>query len=298
MPQQTLKKLLEVLDKSVVDFTDSLPIENKRIFNKVIELVKQLEVKDGNVKNNVTNIKLLSRISRELDSIILSDSYLKKVAEFSKVFDTVAELNNKYLSATFAEFKPKKVLDEIREFNKAITIEKLTEAGVGLGMKTRILDVLNVNIAGGGSYGDLIRVLNGETNVPTNGTSPYFISESQKIVIDAVHQYNALYIQSVTEDLGLAWFQYLGSIIKTSREFCIHMTEKRYFHISEVPTLLTGNIDGVQIGVSKKTGLPLGMFDNENSSNFFVYRGGHKCGHQIIPVSSVVVPKELRDRFG
>ncbi len=66
--------------------------------------------------------------------------------------------------------------------------------------------------------------------------------------------------------------------------------------MSEIPALLRGEIDGKQIPLSKK-GLPVGMFDNTNATNFFIYRGGHKCGHQIIPVPAVVVPKELRDRF-
>lgn len=296
MAQQTVNTLLKVLDESVSKFIDSLPSEQKRIYEKVVELVSQLDRKNGDIKINVANQRLLLKISSELDKIIVSESYKAKVAEFAKVFDTVAILNNRYLAATFVQFKPTKTLEEIKWVNMEITVDQLTETGVGIGMKAQIMNVLKANINSGGSYGDLIRVLHGEI-VEGNGSSPYMISQSQKIVIDAVNQYNAQYIKSVTDDLGLKWFQYLGSLLTTSRQFCVHMVDKRYFHISEVPALLGGLIDGKQIPVSKKTGLPIGMFDNTDVSNFFIYRGGHKCGHQIIPVATVSVPKELRDRF-
>ena len=296
MSQVTANTLLKVLDESVIKFIDSLPVEQKRIYDKVVDLVSQLDRRNGNIKINVANQKLLLKISAELDKIILSDSYQRKVAEFSKVFETVSILNNRYLAATFAEFKPFKTLEEIKRVNMELTIDALTEAKVGVGMKAQIMDVLKANIGSGGSYGDLIRVLHGEIVEGVKGNSPYMISESQKIVIDAVHQYNAQYIKAVTDDLGLEWFQYLGSLLTTSRAFCVHMVEKRYFHVSEIPALLRGEIDGKQIPLSKK-GLPVGMFDNTNATNFFIYRGGHKCGHQIIPVPAVVVPKELRDRF-
>lgn len=294
MPQQTIKTLLEVLDKSIQDFTDRLPEENRRIYNKVLELVKQLEVKDGNIRNNVTNVRLVNKISSELNSIILSDSYLKKVAEFVKVFDTASELNNRYLAATFVEFKPKKVLSEIKDLNIEVTVDQLTENGVGAFIKKDIANILKQNITSGGSYADFTEQIRTALLEADNNA---LVKYAKQITTDAVHQYNAQYIQSVTNDLGLEWFQYLGSLIRTSRPFCQHMVDKRFFHVSEIPELLKGLVNGVQVPLNKNSGLPEGMFPNTNVSNFPILRGGYQCGHQIYPVSSVVVPKELRERF-
>lgn len=293
MAQQILRNLLKQIDNSINTFLDTLPSEQKRIFDEIVALTKQLDIKNGNIQATLKNTKLVNVISAKLDNIILSESYLKNVADFANIYDKVTKLNNEYLAQTFDTFKPTKVLEEIKKANIKTTVEQLTETGVGRGMNARITNVLQANINGGGQYADLIQVLQGEL---IDGKGKYMYGEAQKIVIDAVHQYNAQYIKSVTNDLGLEWFQYLGSLLTTSREFCKRMVEKRYFHISEVPMLLDGIIDGKQIPLGKN-GLPLGMFDNENESNFLIYRGGHKCGHQIFPVSSASVPSDLVAKF-
>ena len=296
MPQETINKLLEHIDTSVGKFVSSLPAIQRKTFDKVLLLVKDLELDAlGNIKNNIANIRLIGKIKKQLGDVILSTPYLKNVSEFVTIFDKVQEVNNSYLSSVFNDFKPRKVLEEIKKVNISATVESLTEAGVGNGMTSQITNVLRANITSGGSYADLIDVLKGQI-VGTTEKAGYMVSESQKIVIDAVHQYNAQYIKSVTDDLGLVWFQYIGSLIKTSRDFCKALTSKRYFHISEVPDLLRGQIDGVKVALNKN-GLPNGMYDNENKDNFFVYRGGHKCGHQIYPVATVSVPASVRAKF-
>lgn len=258
MAQQILRNLLKQIDNSINTFLDTLPSEQKRIFDEIVALTKQLDIKNGNIQATLKNTKLVNVISAKLDNIILSESYLKNVADFANIYDKVTKLNNEYLAQTFDTFKPTKVLEEIKKANIKTTVEQLTETGVGRGMNARITNVLQANINGGGQYADLIQVLQGEL---IDGKGKYMYGEAQKIVIDAVHQYNAQYIKSVTNDLGLEWFQYLGSLLTTSREFCKRMVEKRYFHISEVPMLLDGIIDGKQIPLGKN-GLPLGMFDN------------------------------------
>jgi hypothetical protein len=60
---------------------------------------------------------------------------------------------------------------------------------------------------------------------------------------------------------------------------------------------LEGEIDGHQCKIYDATGLPMGMIDGTNPENFFVNRGGYNCGHELIPVSEVSVPKEVRERF-
>ena len=101
----------------------------------------------------------------------------------------------------------------------------------------------------------------------------------------------------LTNDLGLEWFEYVGSNIETTREFCDHLTEKRYVHKSEIKTILKGEIDGYQCEIYEKTGLPKGMIEGTNEQNFQVNCGGWNCRHQLVPVAKEAVPKELRDKI-
>ncbi|MBQ7388047.1 MAG: hypothetical protein IJW01_01540 [Paludibacteraceae bacterium] len=101
----------------------------------------------------------------------------------------------------------------------------------------------------------------------------------------------------LTDDLETEWFMYTGSNIETTREFCQHLTEKKYIHRSEIPTILTGKIDDHQCEIYDKTGLPYGMIEGTTPENFQVNCGGWNCRHQLVPVADAVVPADVRRRF-
>jgi hypothetical protein len=80
------------------------------------------------------------------------------------------------------------------------------------------------------------------------------------------------------------------------------MVKKKYVHKSEFQTILTGNIDGIDICSDKipcnaKTKLPNGMKADTNTSNITNYAGGWNCGHAFYAVAKEAVPKNIRDKF-
>ena len=111
----------------------------------------------------------------------------------------------------------------------------------------------------------------------------------------AISQYVGENNKLMTNDLGLEWFEYVGSNIETTREFCEHLTEKRYIHKSEIKTILKGEIDGHQCEIYEKTGLPKGMIEGTNEQNFQVNCGGWNCRHQLVPVAKEAVPKNEKE---
>ncbi len=107
---------------------------------------------------------------------------------------------------------------------------------------------------------------------------------------------------TLTDDLGLEWYKYDGSLKDTSRPFCDALIAAKkscmpYIHKSQLEEIVSGNICGEQVPIYDKTGLPQGMIAGTNASNFRINRGGYNCNHQLYPVSAAVVPKELRDKF-
>lgn len=68
-------------------------------------------------------------------------------------------------------------------------------------------------------------------------------------------------------------------------------------HKSEIPEIVKGRIDGHQCEIYERTGLPKGMIAGTTAENFMVNCGGWNCGHKLVLVSEVVVPKEVRERI-
>ena len=297
MPQEQITSLLKTIDDSVTGFIADLPATERSVYNHVLTLVKDLEFdKLGGIKNNVKNLRLLSRIRKEVDKIVLSKPYLGKVKEFVTTYDTLAELNNTYFAKLNVEFTPKKVLDEIKLLNIETTVDQLTESGIAGNFSNDIKQILKRNITSGGSYADLANQLR-DGIIGVEGQDGRLVKYAKQISTDAVNQYNAQYTQAVTEDLGLTWYIYQGSLLTSSREFCIHLTKKRFFHKSEIPELLKGHVNGHNCKINPKTDLPNGFIPNTDENNFFVNRAGFSCGHQIFPVSKAAVPKELLEKF-
>jgi hypothetical protein len=296
-PQETVYKLLKTIDGSINGFADQLSETQKQTYKKLLELIKTLDIDaGGNLKNNLNNIKIVGKLKTELEAIILDDKYVGKVTEFAKSFNDVQQLQNVYFSTIATEFTSKKLFDEVKKVAIESTIDSLTESGIGANYIDEIKQMLTTNITSGGSYADL-----------TTELRTYVLGDSEKegklqrygkqVATDSINQFNAQYTKMVSDDLGLSWYQYVGSLLTTSRPFCKEMVAKRYFHISEVPAMLNGKIGDKKVGVDKKTGLPYGMIEGTNSQTFFVNRGGYNCGHQIFPVAYTSVPKELRDKF-
>lgn len=294
---KTIQGLLKTIDDSVSEFVEGLSPIQQQNYRRILQLVKQLDLQGQNIKVNVNNMKLLSKINAELESVVVSDPYVKQVAQFAETFTAVQTLQNDYFASLNVGFTPKKVFEELKKINVDTTIELLTESGIGAEYTSTIKEILTTNITSGGSYADMTETLR-DAIIGKEGEEGTLVKYARQISDTAINQFNANYNVTVANDLGLDWFQYTGSLITTSREWCEKMVEKRYFHISEIPTLLKGLVDGHQCAINPKTGLPNGMIPGTNAKTIFTLRGGYgPCRHQIFATITEDVPKEVRNRI-
>ena len=153
----------------------------------------------------------------------------------------------------------------------------------------------------GGSRADFVEQVR-EFMLNTDAGDGKLVRYTKQIVTDSLNQFSANYNATLTDDLGLVWYKYDGSLKDTSRPFCDALIAAKkscmpYIHVSQLEEIVSGNICGEQVPIYDKTGLPQGMIAGTNASNFRVNRGGYNCNHQLYPVSAAVVPKELRDKF-
>lgn len=298
--EQLIKQLLQTIDTATEGFNSKIPSLQQAIFDDIILLVKDLQISsDGVIKNSVQNLKTIGRIKAKIEKIVLNEEYLKEVSKFVEAFDTVAQIQNEYFKLIEKKFSPSKLLKEIQRQSIDSAIESLTESGLDYNVTGAIKEILRTNITSGGSYKDLTNQLRQSVvgAKPGAGILERYMS---KAVIDSIQQFNAQYSHAIADDLGLNYYMYIGSLIETSRCFCKALIKKKFIHKSEIPRIVSGDFEEfkeMKCTIYSKTDLPQGMIEGTNASNFPIRRGGHRCGHQLAPVSSAVIPNAIRAKF-
>jgi hypothetical protein len=292
--------LIETIEKSINGFNDSLPKIQKEILADVLDQIKKFDTRNKRITNTVKNIRLLNTIKNRLKKIILTDAYKQEVKEFLKVFTEVSTFQNDYFKEAEKKFTPPKVVKEIKKQTITDTINRLTEAGIGVNVSDKIAELLKQNVTTGVKYSDLANQL--REYILTTKTPGILERYVKQIATDSVNQYSAQYMNTISGDLGYEWFRYQGKDIKTTRPFCDAMTDRKFFHITEVNDLLAAkdlyysSEEGqVKVPIYEKTGLPHGLIPDTNAENFFIRRGGYNCGHQCFPIIEKLVPLEKRN---
>jgi len=292
--EKQIKEILSVIDKSINEFQGDIPAIQKLIMDELIPVVKEFQIRNGRLINNLQNLKLLGTLRNKLKKVIVNARYKQNVENFLNSFDQVGLLQQQYFSQFNKKYKPSNTLPIIKEQAIEQTINDLVGQGMNAIVISSVEEILRQNITTGGFYLDLQREL--ENHILDNYTGPGSLSKyTKQITVDAINQYNAQYHETIAQDLKFNWGRYIGSLLTTSREFCIHMTDKDYFHKDELPEIIKGNIDGHHLKLGKTTGIPLGMIPGTTPENFKVRRGGYLCGHQVFWIPDSAVPKNIRE---
>jgi hypothetical protein len=296
-----LNATLDAIDRGIIDFQDGIPEIQRRIYERLILLQKELQIQGGTITNSAKNIRLLSRIKADLYDIIFDDTdYMETVTQFSQLYSKVDQLNAAYFKAFEKKFRPSKIVPEIRKQSVSLVLENLTEAGLEANLINPVREIINTYVTTGGSYAKLATELQ---NYITGYDSDAGRVEGQlqkftrQITTDAINQYSATVNEVMTQDLGWEWYRYQGSNVRDTRTFCEALKKKKYFHRSELNKIIKGDFEEFRALKGKiydKTGLPQGMYDDTNTSNFLQYRGGYNCGHQAYPIPTALVPASVR----
>lgn len=284
-PNEIIKSVQREIDK----FNKSIPKIQSNLYDEIVELSQRLDVRNGSINTSAKNIRLLADIRTRINRLILSPEYKESIKDFARSFKQIEKLQNQYFEETFEKYKPPKTLTAIREVSINETINSLTESGIQERISKPIREILKVNITTGAKYSDLVKSIRTEL-IENDGLVRY----AKQITTDSLNQYARTNIETISSDLGLDWHSYNGGIIEGSRDFCIAMTKKKFFHRSEIPSLLAGDFQefkDIKGRISDKTGLPYGMIEGTNESNFLVNLGGFFCQHQAVPVPESIVPK-------
>ena len=287
---------MATLDNAVGDFNKSIPGIQNSIAGEVDLLIKGLDIKNGVVQSSVANLKRIAGFKDKIMTIIKRSDYQDKLGDFMNAFDEVAVLNNQYFASIADDFKPGRLLEEIKQQNIDSTLESLTDAGMNANFIKPMHDILLRNATSGGTYQQLINQTRDYiTNIQTgSGALERYVKTA---TTDSLNTFAGQYMDAISNDLGLDWGKYVGPIINTSRAFCIACIAKEFIHKSELEDVIHGDFPEFEDAdgkIDSRTGLPSGMKPGTNPQNFSSVRGGWRCDHQYIPVSETSVPIATR----
>ena len=294
---QSIQDILKTIDDSISKFQDAIPGIQKLMYDELQPIVKQLQIKDGKLLNNLDNLKLLGSLQNKLEKVIISAQYKQSVNGFIDSFTDISNLNMDYFKQFNQKYSPAKTLPIIQSLAIEQTVNDLMGQGLVSNVINPIKSILTQNITTGGNYAQFQDQL--QNYLLNNNTGEgSLVKYTKQITTDAINQYNAQYAETIAQDLQFSWGRYVGSNINTSREFCIYLTRKQWVHKTELPTIIEGDIDGHQCKLSKSTGLPIGMIPDTNASNFKIRRGGYNCGHQFFWIPDSAVPAVIKAAIG
>ena len=288
-PQQSLTELTAFLDGSIDNFSEDIPELQNQVFRRVSVLLKDLDLRRGNVKATAANLRKINRIKREIERLVLSDKYLKDVKTFTEAFNKGTTLQTAYFATIKKDFTTPQFIETLRQASIDNTKVALTEAGIRANVVDKAGEIIQTNITERAAFSSLIddmRIFLTETPENVGALKRY----TSQIVTDSLNVYTAEYNRFVSDSLDLQWFIYSGSLIKDSREFCKSLIKKQFVHKSEFGKVARGNF------IPKPKDLK-GLKPNTNAETLQINRGGFNCRHLLTPIAEEFVPKELVVKF-
>ena len=288
-PQQQLTDLTAFLDNSIDNFTGDIPDLQNAVFRRVQILLKDLDIKNGNVRATAANLRKINRIKREIESLVLNPKYLKEIKTFTEAFNKGSALQTAYFTTIKKDFTTPQFIETLRQASIENTKIALTEAGIQANIVDKAGEIIQRNITEGASFSDLIDDMrNFLTETPQSvGALKRYTSQ---IVTDSLNTYAAEYNRFVSDSLNLEWYIYSGSLIKDSREFCKSLIKKEWVHKSEFGAVAHGNF------IPKPKDLK-GLKPGTNADTLQIFRGGWNCRHLLTPIAEEFVPEKLVRRF-
>lgn len=281
-PQQLARVIDELIRNADERYAAALTRVQKDLYNQLVAILKDLELKDEYIKQSSENRKILQRANRKINEVFSSALYTNAVSNYVSVIPKIDLQNVEYFSAISDSFAPNRVFIKNLQADAIATVEQyVLQDGLKSQVITPLMQILTQNVNAGGQFSGFLEQV--KTYVLGNDeVEGRLMGYTRQYVKDTLFQYSRAYQQSVTEDLKLEWYLYSGGLIDTSREFCTERAGK-FFHQKEIEAWAELEWKGKIRGTT--------------SSSIFVFAGGHFCGHSIVPVSSMIVPEEVLKNY-
>lgn len=280
-PDELAQQIEEIILSADAKFALSMGRVQNTLYEQLLVIIKNLEVdQDGYILQSAANRKILSEAETKISEIFSQGIYQNAVSSYVSIIPQVDELNQRYFS-TFKGFKDNKQFLKSLQNQTIKTVEKFVlQDGLESQVISPLSQILNQNVNSGGKFSGFLQQVRDyiKGNDKVEGRA---ISYSRTFLRDSMFTYARTFQQSVTNDLGLEFYLYSGPIIDKTRSFCEDRAGK-FFHHREIELWASLEWTGKKAGTTE--------------SSIFLFAGGWNCNHQLIPVSSNIVPEDVIER--
>lgn len=282
-PQDLAKAIEALILEADYRYVTAIGKVQEKLYSQLVGIIKGLELNgDGYIIQNSKNRKILNSANDKINEVFKSNLYVSAVNNYVNVIPKIDVQNAKYFTAISDGFKPNRIFIKNLQADAIATVERFVlQDGLAAQVISPLSQILNSNINSGGRFSGFLDQI--KTFVLGNDkVEGRALSYSKTYLSNSLFQYSRAYQQSVTADLGLTWYRYVGGVIENSREFC-RERNGNYYHQSEIEKWADLSWRGKD---------PL-----TTSSSIFILVGGFSCRHELIPVSEGIVPKSDLDRI-
>jgi len=281
-PSEAADRIEAAISKANAELNKVIERTQFNAYNSILAELKGLELdSDGYILQNNFNRKIIRGVGKQFDRSLNTSGYTSGLNNFIKSISTVDAINEAYFASIDESFTANALFVKDLQRQTVLSIESLLlNEGLESQIKQPLINILNQNINTGGSYAGMVQQVK-DYVVGNTDHEGKLLRYSKQITQDAINNYSRAYQNSVGTSLGLVFYQYVGGIIKDSREFCRDRVNG-YFHYLEVESWAKLEWQGKNALTTK--------------SSIFVLAGGWSCGHQLMPVSTFSVPADWLNR--
>jgi hypothetical protein len=291
----------EIQDKADEQLAKDLTAIENRLINRLLMDLNLLAVNN----NLVFNPDYYATLEDKIVNYMRELGYIDKVNAYLSNYDAVDELAKDFYSRQRLLLENEAIRNPLNEQLRKSTIEALRGQGVAADFVKPLADILRVQALQGLTINQATEQLKARLE------KPELVRYAGQVTQDAIMQYDGALNENIAKTYGLKEFIYFSSIIETSRPFCTHMKDKygsrpiKPEEIKEtldeycangipspVPITYT-TVNNVQRTAQKGSG----MIEGTTPGNFAIFKGGHRCRHEVRYVLSGTTARDRAIAF-
>jgi hypothetical protein len=268
--QRLARQKLSGLEKVPDAFINSLAAVNRSIYSRMEELLDQLDTTGGNIALTDSNLLLASQVAELVGQIATTPEYIEALTAFAQSFEQQADITDAYMQEVFGRLPEIGSRAQIINASRVAALEQLTGAALIQELGQPLQQQILASVQNGATKKEVTKFVKEFLEGGLDGKESRLKAYAGTIVDTTFSVFDRTYTQILSKDLGVEFYRYSGTIIKTTRQFCKDRAGK-YFTTEEVKAW--GNQNWA------------GRIEGTNENTIFAYCGGWNCRHSILPVA-------------
>lgn len=263
--------LEEIIDGATGKLLAAIRAKEPAIIEKLIEYIARLDTKGGNFLLSAMNQDAVALMDKYIKGVLTDLGINKDISDFVKTFDDASAYALGIQKTVNGIVPPTEILTKWRQYAIKTTVDSLIGNGMSANFAAPIRKALGIAVYADGSLTDVLREVRAIAT-STQQKDGKLLSYYTQVSRDAVGQYAGNVNRIIAKQYGLDAIEYIGSLVKDSREQCVRWVGMEQILISD----LQKEIDWAEHNGS-------GLIPGTNPDNFIVNRGGYNCRHEAIP---------------